>query len=270
VTVPDRVLVLVTAANVALAVPAAVPLVGDTLIQVESLTDAVHEPPAHPLGLALTVNVAEPPVGGIVRVEVGLTENVQVGGVAPVSLTVMFCPAMVTVPDRVLVLVFVANVALAVPAALPLVGDTLIQVESLTDAVHEPPLHPLGLALTVNVAEPPLAGIESAEVGLAENVQVGVTPSSVTAMVCPAIVTVPDRVLVLVFAANVAPAVPAAVPLVGDTLIQVESLTDADHEPPLHPLGLALTVNVAEPPLAGIVDTEVGLAEKVQMGADAA
>jgi hypothetical protein len=56
------------------------------------------------------------------------------------------------------------------------------------------------------------------------------------------------------------------VPLARDTLIQLESLTDAVHDPPLHPLGPALTVNVVEPPLAGIVDTDVGLAENVQVG----
>jgi len=32
--------------------------------------------------------------------------------------------------------------------------------------------------------------------------------------------------------------------------------------PPLHPLGPALIVNVVEPPLAGTVATDVGLAEK--------
>jgi hypothetical protein len=84
-------------------------------------------------------------------------------------------------------------------------------------------------------------------------------------MLCPAIVTVPDRGLVPVFCKNVAVAEPAVVPPAGDTLIQLESLTDADHDPPLHPLGLALTVNVVEPPLAGTMGTDVGLAENVQV-----
>ena len=59
------------------------PLAADTLIQLESLTDAVHDPPLQPLGLALTVNVVEPPLARIVATDVGLAENVQVGGAAP-------------------------------------------------------------------------------------------------------------------------------------------------------------------------------------------
>ena len=54
---------------------------------------------------------------------------------------------------------------------VPLVADTLIQLGSLTVAVQDPPLHPLGLALTVNGVEPPLAGIVATDVGLTENVQ---------------------------------------------------------------------------------------------------
>jgi len=47
------------------------------------LTDAVHDPPLHPLGLTLTVNVVEPPAAAIVATDVGVTENVQVSCVAP-------------------------------------------------------------------------------------------------------------------------------------------------------------------------------------------
>ena len=57
-------------------------------------------------------------------------------------------------------------------------ADTLIQLESLTVAVQDPTLHPIGLALIVKVVEPPLAGIGATEVGLTENVQmVGVAPA---------------------------------------------------------------------------------------------
>jgi hypothetical protein len=63
-------------------------------------------------------------------------------------------------------------------AVVPLTGDTLNQLASLTDAVQDPPLQPLGPALTVKVVEPPLAGIVATEEGLAENVQiVGVWPA---------------------------------------------------------------------------------------------
>jgi hypothetical protein len=85
-------------------------------------------------------------------------------------------------------------------------------------------------------------------------------------MLCPVIVTVPERVLAPALVGYVVVTEAAAVPLAGDTLIQLESLIDAVHDPPLQPLGLALTVNVVEPPLAAIVATDVGLTEKVQLG----
>jgi len=50
---------------------------------VESLTDAAHDPPMHPLGLALTTNVVEPPFEGTWGTDTGLTENVHVDGVEP-------------------------------------------------------------------------------------------------------------------------------------------------------------------------------------------
>jgi hypothetical protein len=71
------------------------------------------------------------------------------------------------------VLVFERYVAVTVAAVVPLATDTLIQLESLTNAVQDPPLHPIGLAPIVKVVEPPLAGIVATDVGLVENVQVG-------------------------------------------------------------------------------------------------
>jgi hypothetical protein len=85
----------------------------------------------------------------------------------------MLCPAIVRVPERALVLVLERYVAVTEAVVVPLAADTLIQLASLTDAVQDPPLHPIGLALTVKVVEPPLAGIVATDVGLAENVQVG-------------------------------------------------------------------------------------------------
>jgi len=86
---------------------------------------------------------------------------------------VMACPAIVTVPERALVPVFARYVAVTEPAAVPLAGDTLIQIESLTDAIHDPPLHPVGLAPTVKVVEPPLAGTWDTDKGLTVNEQGG-------------------------------------------------------------------------------------------------
>jgi hypothetical protein len=88
-------------------------------------------------------------------------------------------------------------------------------------------------------------------------------------MICPAIVTVPGRELVPVFCANAAVTEAAAVPLAGDTAIQLGSLTVADQGPPLQPLGLALTVKVVESPRAGTVATDVGVTENVQVDAPA-
>ena len=82
------------------------------------------------------------------------------------------CPAIVTVPERELVLVFCANAAVTEAAVVPIAGDTAIQLESLTVAVHDPPLQPLGPAPTVKVVDPPLARIVATDVGVAENVQV--------------------------------------------------------------------------------------------------
>ena len=69
----------------------------------------------------------------------------------------------------------------------------------------------------------------------------------------------------LVFCKNVTVTEPGIVPLAGDTLIQLASLTDADHDPPLHALELTLIVNIVEPPPAGTVGTDVGLAENVHV-----
>jgi hypothetical protein len=85
---------------------------------------------------------------------------------------------------------------------------------------------------------------------------------------CPAIVTPPDLGLVLVFCEKVAVTEPAAVPPEEERPIQVGSLTDADHEPPVQPLGLALMVNCMELPLAGTVGTDAGVAENVQVPDD--
>jgi hypothetical protein len=106
-------------------------------------------------------------------------------------LIVMLCPAIVTVPERELVLWFCANAAVTETAVAPLAGDTPIQVESLTVADHDPPLHPLGLTLTVNVVEPPLAEIVATDVGVTENVQGGgagrlmLNPSELCAVLLP-------------------------------------------------------------------------------------
>jgi hypothetical protein len=58
-----------------------------------------------------------------------------------------------------------------VPPADPPLGEMLIQAGVLTEAAHDPPLHPLGLAVMVNCVEPPVYATDCAVVGLTENVQ---------------------------------------------------------------------------------------------------
>ena len=72
-----------------------------------------------------------------------------------------------------------ANVAVTEPGDVPDVGETLSQLESLTVAVHDPPLHPLGDAVTVKAADPPEEGRVVDDAVLEEKVQVGVMPASV-------------------------------------------------------------------------------------------
>jgi hypothetical protein len=107
---------------------------------------------------------------------------------------------MVTVPIRVPAAGLAANVAVADPAAVPPDGETLIQLESLTDDDQDPPLHPGGPALLiVNWAEPPPAGIAGTEEGAALNAHAGIAPFCETEILVPAIVNVPDRGFIWVF-----------------------------------------------------------------------
>ena len=77
----------------------------------------------------------------------------------------------------------------------------LIQVGSLTDAVQDPLLQPLGLAVTVNEVKPPVAATFCSDVGLAEKVHVdGGAATWLIVTFCPAMATVPDRGLGVPFA----------------------------------------------------------------------
>ena len=100
------------------------------------------------------------------------------------------------------------------------------------------------------------------------------SPDVAAIRVCPATVTAPDLPDVPVLAENVAVMDVALDPEVAERLIQVESLTDADQDPPLQPLGEAAIEKVAVPPDAGIllpeVESDDELTEKVQVGTAAA
>jgi hypothetical protein len=99
------------------------------------------------------------------------------------SMMVNVCPAMVTVPVRVLELVLATTKYSTVP--LPSPAPTLLL------AVQLQPLS----AVTLNELEPPLDVYEA----LAEDSEyVQVAPASVTVKVCPAMVMVPVRGVELV------------------------------------------------------------------------
>ena len=76
----------------------------------------------------------------------------------------------------------------------------------------------------------------------------------------PAIVTLPERGLVLGLDATVTWTGPAVVPLLGDTVIQVESF-DADQVPPVQSVGVEPTLKIFDPPVAGNCDAEAGVTE---------
>lgn len=122
----------------------------------------------------------------------------------------MFCPAMVTVPFRGVVLVFGANAAVTGTVVVPLVGETAIQVESLTAAVHDAPVHPVGAAVTVNVVDPPLAEIMGTDVGDTEKVH----ERDVTVRLTAFEVRVPCDAVMVVDPAPIPVASPVLAPMV--------------------------------------------------------
>jgi hypothetical protein len=108
-------------------------------------------------------------------------------------VTLIACPATVSVPDRRPLVVFEAtlNVALPLPGPPPLAS--VIQDTPL-DALHAqlPPV----VTLIGRLAE----GHESAT-SVGETLNVQTTPACVTEKVCPAIVAVPVRLVVFGLAA---------------------------------------------------------------------
>ena len=144
---------------------------------------------------------------------------------------------------------------------VPLAGNTLIQLETLTSAVQDPPLHPLGLALTVNTVEPPLEGTRGTVVGVTENVQVsgGLTVKFTELLVPPGVVTetvvlpvaaLPAMVNVVVICVGVMTVQPLGV------MPPFPTLT-VQGEAKLVPVKVTGTVALRAP-LVGLMDVSVG------------
>jgi hypothetical protein len=114
---------------------------------------------------------------------------------APLWVTVMLCPAMVRVPLRGTVDVLAVTEKFVVPLPEPLLPDVIVIHARLSVAVHAQPAG----ALIVSV---PLLAVDGrfCVAGVTEYVQL--MPLWVTVSVRPAMVSVPVRELVPVFAAT--------------------------------------------------------------------
>jgi len=142
----------------------------------------------HPADVVTPMGVPLPPAAPMVAV-VGATANEQD---IPASVTVICCPAIVSVAVRRELVGFAAAEMFTVPLPLPLAPDVmLIQLAFVAAAVHEQ----LFVVVTVNELRLlPDEGNESV-VGFTTYEQVGVADAAacVTVTTRPAIVSVPVR-----------------------------------------------------------------------------
>jgi len=234
VTVPLRATsVFAAAATVTLPLP--VPLAPAVTLSQAALAAAVHE---HEAALAVTAIVALPP-SAVTLALAGEIEKVH-DGAGAVCVIVSARPATVTVPERSPP-VLAATVKLTVASPVP---DVLLSVIHATplDAVHaHVPCDPL----IVTVPLPP-AEVNDCVAALTVNVQGGGAPACVSANVCPAIVTVPVRSLVAVFAATVSCTAPVLLPDAPDATVIHGTFEAAVHAQPAP----AATVTLVDPPAA--------------------
>jgi len=225
--------VFAAAATVTLPLP--VPLAPAVTLSQAALAAAVHE---HEAALAVTAIVALPP-SAVTLALAGEIEKVH-DGAGAVCVIVSARPATVTVPERSPP-VLAATVKLTVASPVP---DVLLSVIHATplDAVHaHVPCDPL----IVTVPLPP-AEVNDCVAALTVNVQGGGAPACVSANVCPAIVTVPVRSLVAVFAATVSCTAPVLLPDAPDATVIHGTFEAAVHAQPAP----AATVTLVDPPAA--------------------
>ena len=150
-----------------------------TVIQA-SLLVALHAQPPGAITPKLPVPLFAPNVW-----LVGFNEYVQA---TPVCVTVKVCPATPIVPVRDSELVFAATTKFTTPLPEPLLA--VVIHASPVVAVHAQPT----VAVTLNAPVPPL-DVKAWLAGLIEYVHAA--PLCVTVNVCPAIVIVPERELLV-------------------------------------------------------------------------
>ncbi len=230
------------ALNVTVALPE--PEAPPVMLSHAALLAAVHEHPA-----ALVTAVVEAPPAEVSVREVGETPKVQL---TPFCVTVTVCPATVSVPVRSAVDVFAVALKVTVPFPLPLAPLLMVSQAALLAAVQA---HPL--AAVTPVVDEPAAEVNERDVGDTPNVQL--TPLCVTVTVCPAMVSVPTRWAVDVFAVMLKVTVPLPTPLMPAVTTSQVTFRTAVQE---HPLG-AVTAKVAEP-AAEVSVCDVGETPKVQ------
>ena len=160
---------------------------------------------------------------------------------AAASLTVKVAPAIVKVPLRAAVVVFAAALMPTAPLPLPLAPEVTLSQVALLAAVHAQPAP----AVTLTVPVPPEAVIDWL-VGLIEYEQL--EEDSLTVKVIPAIVNVPVRAFLAVFAAALKSTVPSPLPLAPAVTLNHDVLLAAVHAQPVP----AVTLTVPVPPAAAI------------------
>jgi hypothetical protein len=174
---------------------------------------------------------------------------------AAACVTVKVWPAIVAAPVRLVVAVFAAAVTVTVPSPLPLAGLTVIQAAELV-AVQP---HPVAAVTVTEEVSPAAAG----EIAIGEIAKLQGAAACVTVTVWPAIVTVPARAVVAVFAATATATVPLPLPLAGLTVIQAAELAAVQAHPP----GAVTVTDEVLPAAAG--ETAVGEIAKLHAGAAA-
>jgi len=198
--VPVRELVLLLAAALNATVPLPLPLAPAVTVSHDVLLlTPVH---AHPAGDVTPVEPVPPAAG--TEPLVGAIAYVQL---MPGCVTLKLCPAIVRVPVRELVLLLAVALNATVPLPLPLAPPVTVSHDVLLlTPVHA---HPASDVTLVEPVPPPAA--TAPLVGTIEYVQV--RPGCVTLKLCPAIVRVPVRGLMLLLAAALNATVPLPLPL---------------------------------------------------------
>ena len=245
VSVPVREDVAVFAAIEKATIPLPLPLAPEVMVNQASLLVAVHVQPVAVVTLALLELAAAAGFS-----EVGDTVNEQGAG-APAWVTAIVWPAMVSVPVRGDVAVFAAIEKATVPLPLPLVPDVIVSQESLLVAVQLQP----GAVVTLALLELAAAAGFSA-VGETVKVQGGGAPAWVRVTVWPAMVSVPVRGDVDVFAAIENATAPLPLPLAPDVMVSQEALLVAVQLQPVAVVTLALLELAAAPGVSDVGDTE--------------